>query len=522
MPAVTTGSIVVSLRHILRNLFSSWAGYGVTLLVGFLLAPMIVHRLGNSGYGVWTLIVSLTGYCGLLDLGLRSALMRFVSRGMGQKDPARVNVTLSSAMALLGTAGVLAFVVTVAIHGSFARFNVDADLGPAARTALLICGLNISLVLPLTVFSVVLPSLERYDVTNAITICTALLRAALVVTVLKLGFGIVALSMITLAVTGVEYGAHAILARKFFPQLRLSVAAISASTCRELFSFGLFRFIWIVANQLIFYTDSVVIGLYLNVGAITGYAIAASLVNYGRNIVSLATNTLLPATNRLDDRKDIEGLRALHILGTRMGSFIGLALCTGYIAFGDMFIRLWMGDKYASSAVILRVLVLPQFASMSQYMSTLVLVGTGRHRFMAFLAITEAILNVFLSILLIPTMGVLGVAWGTAIPHAITAGLVIPYAATRAVGMPPRQLLTQAYVGPLLCTLPAGALSLLLVSLGGHPSWPRFVAYAAVHCGVIGLLGYLFCLGAAQKESVRLALGRMVGRLLAQISLART
>ena len=59
------------MRVILRNIFSNWTGYLITILVGFFLAPFVLHHLGNTGYGVWTLVLSLTGYFGLLDLGIR-------------------------------------------------------------------------------------------------------------------------------------------------------------------------------------------------------------------------------------------------------------------------------------------------------------------------------------------------------------------------------------------------------------------------------------------------------------------
>ena len=53
---------------VLRNIFSNWASYLVTAVVGFFLAPYVVHQLGNTGYGLWTLVLSLTGYFGLLTL----------------------------------------------------------------------------------------------------------------------------------------------------------------------------------------------------------------------------------------------------------------------------------------------------------------------------------------------------------------------------------------------------------------------------------------------------------------------
>jgi len=38
----------------------------ITMVVGFLMSPFVVHHLGNTGYGIWTLILSFCGYFGML------------------------------------------------------------------------------------------------------------------------------------------------------------------------------------------------------------------------------------------------------------------------------------------------------------------------------------------------------------------------------------------------------------------------------------------------------------------------
>ncbi len=503
----------MSFRRVLRNVVSSWVGYAATLLVGFFLSPLVVHSLGAAGYGVWTLVVSLTGYCGLLDLGLRSSVVRFVVRYVAQNDHKKVNATLSSALAMLTGAGILAFVVTVVIHFTFGMSTIDPGLRSAAQVALLITGLNVSLILPLSVFSAILPSIERFDVMNAITVCGALLRAVLVVTVLKSGHGIVALSMVTLGVSSAEYATMAIAARALYPALRLSWHSIDAASCRELFGFGLFRFVWIVANQLIFYTDSVVIGVFLNASAITSYAIAGSLINYGRNIVSLAIDTLFPAVTRFHTKNDLAGLRRIYILGTRIGLLMGFSLCIGYVFFGRSFIHLWMGENYyISSATILFVLTLPQFASMPQYMSALVLLGTARHKLLALIAVGEAIINLCLSIVLVQRMGVIGVAWGTALPHIITTALVLPYFTLRAVDMKLGDYLRRTYVMAIVCAIPTGLTSYALARFNAATTWYILVIDLSVQCALFGLLSYFICLSRDERGVLRDTVIRIIRR----------
>src|ERR1035438_8264393 len=158
-------------RIILRNICSNWAGYIVTAMIGFLLSPFIVHSLGNTGYGLWTLVLSLTGYFGLLDLGIRSSVGRFVARYVALNDHEKTNRIVSTACGILLAGGILALLATVVVAQFFFKsFHVEPQFQSAGRIALLITGVTMGCALPLGVFSSILVALERFDILSAVTI----------------------------------------------------------------------------------------------------------------------------------------------------------------------------------------------------------------------------------------------------------------------------------------------------------------------------------------------------------------
>src|SRR5882672_10468869 len=63
-----------------RNILSNWTCYVFSMALNFFVAPYVVRHLGNEQYGVWTIVLSLTGYLGLLDLGVRGAVTRYTAR----------------------------------------------------------------------------------------------------------------------------------------------------------------------------------------------------------------------------------------------------------------------------------------------------------------------------------------------------------------------------------------------------------------------------------------------------------
>jgi hypothetical protein len=57
------------LRTLLRNVLSNWAGFLVEACVAFYLSPFVIHTLGDTSYGIWILLTSLTCYFGILNGG---------------------------------------------------------------------------------------------------------------------------------------------------------------------------------------------------------------------------------------------------------------------------------------------------------------------------------------------------------------------------------------------------------------------------------------------------------------------
>jgi O-antigen/teichoic acid export membrane protein len=70
-------------RIIARNLVANWVGHGANLVVMFFLSPFILHTLGITQFGIWQILMVLTGYMGILDLGVRASTGRHIVLYLG-------------------------------------------------------------------------------------------------------------------------------------------------------------------------------------------------------------------------------------------------------------------------------------------------------------------------------------------------------------------------------------------------------------------------------------------------------
>src|SRR5437660_617577 len=83
-----------------RGILSNWGGLLVNAGLSFLLTPILVHGLGDFRYGIWILAASVIDYLGLLDLGMRATLFRFIARFEPDRDRSALNQTLVSALSM--------------------------------------------------------------------------------------------------------------------------------------------------------------------------------------------------------------------------------------------------------------------------------------------------------------------------------------------------------------------------------------------------------------------------------------
>src|SRR5271157_3413306 len=380
------------------NVMSNWGNYVFTAVVSFFLAPFIVGHLGASGYGVWTLVVSLTGYLGLLDMGVRGAVTRYVAKYHTQEEHEEVGRIVSSAFVIFVSIGVLS-ILTSAGLALFAipYFSIPAAYQTQARVVLLVAGLNVAFSLIGGVFGGVIIGLQRFDVSNTVEVLSTGIRSLFVVLVLKGGGGIVALSGVQLAFSVLGCVVYYWVAKRLCPHLTIGFNQADRQQLSLIFSFSAYSFVLQISTYLIYYTDSVVIGAFLPVSAITFFAIAGNLMNYARAPISSISVTMTPLASSVEARSDYSQLRLVTLKASRYATAIMLPVAITFLLRGRSFIGLWMGASYAEvSGRVLSILTIAWLFSAGNAVLGATMMGISKHKGIIPAELGEGLLNLAL------------------------------------------------------------------------------------------------------------------------------
>jgi O-antigen/teichoic acid export membrane protein len=449
--------------EIFKNVGSSWFSLGVNIVVGIFLSPFILHRLGDTAFGIWVLIFSVTGYYGLFDLGIRSSVIRYVSTYTATGDQEGLAKLINTSLATYSGIGAVAMAVTLLCSLFIDRlFRIPPEFLLTARWLFLMVGVAVALGFPTGVFGGILEGLQRFYFVNLTNLASTLLRAALIVLALTHGRGLLTVAFITVALPILSSLVRAAIVVQVLP-IRFGWRYVDLGSLREIANYSAVSFILMIAYKLRFKTDEIVIGTFLSVTAITYFSIGDRLLDYAAEVVSSLAQIFVPMSGQSHATGKTDRLRTILVAGNRACAFIILPIAATLIILGKSVIAAWVGTRYiAASYPVLLVLVVPMTFALAQAASVRILYGMAKHQALAWVTLMESIANLILSIALIRPMGIVGDALGTAIPLLCTSLFFMPRHLCRLLGVRVMTFVREAYSLPLLMVSPLVLMLLLM------------------------------------------------------------
>src|SRR5215472_1832543 len=428
MPVTAQGPRHFSRRFVIKSVLSNWSYLIVNLLVAFWMTPFVVHHLGTDDYGIWALVLQLTGYMGVVDVGLRSALVRFVAKFQAQGNAEELSELLNCTLVLYGLMLPIcfAFAAVVAFVAVPHMQLPPGALGITQITVFLAAGC-ISVDFLFATPHACLAGFSRWDITNGVWIGVLLVRTALTVLLLRAGYGLVTLGLIQLSVNLAGYLAEVVLLRRVLPNFRIRPRLLSLDRIRPILGHGWNSFLLSIANRVNYQVDSIVIALFLPIQAVTFYVIGMRLVEYLRDFLNSTTVILAPIVSSLEAVGEAQNVVRAIFRSTRYSLIVGFLGCVALITLGPSFIYVWMGSAFTEqSGKVLIILTVGLIAACSQFAIAHVLFGLSRHQLNVTWTFIESALNLLFSLILVRRFGIYGVAAGTMVGNIVIRGWLFP------------------------------------------------------------------------------------------------
>jgi O-antigen/teichoic acid export membrane protein len=492
-------------RRLLSGSVLQMGNLVATAITAFCLMPFVVHHLGDRIYGFWALALSFIGYYSLLDFGLSSAVSQYMSLAIGRNDDAECRGVFNTALRinlLLGGIALLVTAAIVAVTPWFSHNPADAHLFQSVITIL---GVNAAIGLPVRVYGGVLYTKFRFDIQSWLTILGLVLRTALIVWVILLGFGLLALAWVTLLSSLPTNILQIWFARREASWARIERKAADLTIAKSLSSYSVYTFLAYIADTIRFQIDPLVISGLIGLAMVTHYRVAGVFAQYYMQMIIFSVGMLQPVFSRLHGAGDRSGIEKVFFFGTKLSSCISIFICLALIGWGKPFIIRWMGPAYQDAYWPLVVLSLAVLLDVCQKPSIDLLYATFNHRFYTYTNWAEGILNLVFSLLLAKPMGILGVAMGTLIGAFLIRVVVQPWWVCRVngIGYP----IYMRFLGRnlLYCTFLMAAAT-AISAWGLRPSYPLLVASATCATLIYAIGSWLVVFNPVEREYFKAAM----------------
>ena len=481
----------------LKNIGVGWVSLLLNMGVSIILTPLILHRIGDEKYGIWVLVFSFAGYYNIFDFGLRSAVIRYVSRFHATKDYEQLARYVNTILFLFVYVALLLLLLTGICSWYIASiFRVSEDLHSTVQLLFAIVGSMFALQLPAEVFVGILEGIQEFWVEYLVRIIAGVLRLILIIYVLDHGLGLVSISIVAVGLSLASYAAFILIACVRLP-LRFVPKFSDFATLKEILKYSTTTFTSVVAGGLATTAGNIVIGIFLGATAITPFSIASKFVQYINRFIQSSATIFTPMSSHFDATGQMGRLRQILNLGNRSCAFVAFPGLIGLLFLGKSAIEVWVGAKYGWCYGLLVILAVPYTFQFAQLATPKILYGIARHLTLGKVRILEAAIAVVLSIALLHYYGIWGVVLGIAIPKFISYVFFLPLYICRVLKESLRTFLWKAYMWPLVT---CGPMSLALYVMHRR-STPHSLWTLAIQASIASLVyGTTFLAYALIKE----------------------
>lgn len=425
-------------KHIGGNWLLNLLQLGATLF----LSPFVLRQLGVDLNGAWVAIVAWTGILSLLVLGVPMTTVRFVGAELARGDEAALQRVVATCQLILLLLAGGALLVGAALWWHFgAHWLADEAAGvytqvqqDDARLAFALVVLQAAFAFVLRLPYGILEAHRDFAARNALMAGEVLLRTTLTVVCLVLRPELSTLAGVLLATMLVEGVATRLVVRRRHPRVPLGFAGFDKSLVKPLLAFSVFVLLLNVGALLAFRVDAIVISSQLPPRDAVWFDFGNKFFDPLAGLLVAVGAVVMPYAAHLAAKEEGGELQAMFLRWSKVCTLLSLVVLVYLFVAGPAFLAVWAGPEVAErSSGVLRVLCLGFVAYLPvRGVAMPVLMGSGSPKIPATAMVATGLLNLGLSLWLVRTHGIVGVAAGTAVPNTLFALWVLPEACRRA------------------------------------------------------------------------------------------
>lgn len=388
----------------------SYLAIAINIGSALIFSPWMLSKIGSGDYGLYALASSLINMF-LLDFGISSAVSRFVSKYISENNQQKVNELLAVVYKLFFGIVTIVSILLVGIY--FFVDDIYQSLTPEElerfKVVYIITASYSVLSFPLSAtLNGVLNSYEKFVQMKLCDVGNKLLSIALIVAALLLDYGLYAMVAIHAVVNMLMYAVKLVFLKLNTP-VKISWFYWNRDLLKEIFAFSAWILINSICSRLMMNIMPNILAATVGTLAITIFSFSAAIEGCSYTLASALDGMFLPRIARITyGEADMSKILPLMIKVGRFQYFVLGLIVVGFAGVGEEFVLLWLGQDYSLVYPCALLLLLSAPFYLSQMIAKNTMVVLGLVKYLTYINLIKAVLNVLLAIVLSLYWGVIG------------------------------------------------------------------------------------------------------------------
>lgn len=397
-------------------------------LISLVYTPFMIRSLGQSEYGLYSLISSVIGYLTLLDLGFGNAIVVYTAKYRAQKkyeEEKKLHGMFFIIFCIIGLiAGIGGLILYFNVNNLFGNTMNSLELHKA-KIMMLILTFNLVISFIFSIYGCILNAYEKFVYQKVISILNTILRPIIMIPLLFLGYKSITMVVVITILNILVLLSNYLYCRNKL-DIRVKYRGFDKILFKTILGYSIWIFLGVIVDKINWSVDQFVLGAVAGTVAVSVYSVASSINQLFINLSTAVSGVLLPKVSKMVANKASDDeLTNEFIKVGRIQYYIIFLMASGLTLFGKEFFIAWVGKEYVNAYYIALILILPVCIPLIQNLGISIMQAKNMHRFRSILYGVIAIANIMISIPLAKMYAGIGSAIGTGLSLIIGNGIII-------------------------------------------------------------------------------------------------
>lgn len=398
----------------------------VNSIVGLLYTPFMLRMMGQSEFGLYSLVASVIAYLTIFDLGFGNAIIRYTAKFRAEGKIKEQYSMFGMFLVIYCVIGIVVFLFGLLLYHNVENIFRDtmssSELEKASILVLLMV-FNLAITFPLSIFGSIISGYEDFVFQKLVQIARIILNTIVMIVILNYGYR--AIGMIVVATI---FNIGTLLLNLWYCFYKIKIKFLfnkfDWSFLKEIGVYSFYIFLNVIMDKIYWSSGQFLLGAYIGTAAVSIYAVAIQLQQMYMSFSTAISGVFLPKITSMVANKssDVE-ISNLFIRTGRLQYAVMAFILTSFILFGNQFILLWAGKEYEDAYIISLLFFIPLTIPLIQNLGITILQARNEMKFRSLMYVFIAVLSLGAQIPLAKEFGAIGAAVG--VSGALVLGQVI-------------------------------------------------------------------------------------------------